>query len=752
MRFIEKIKSFVQRNSRNTEGVNYVREVDEMGKMPVRKERASICSEGFLFPHMLTGSYHKGASLLLKGEVAAQKIAIEINGKNLYSGESKPYYIKSSSGKEFGKMQGKYLTTDWFRVDASQRYLIMTGDGFNRGVWQFQDKNRKIILEEETKVEKYRVVNQKQFDHTCAKTAIPSNAAWARVYFAKTDEEDCAPLGELLQITYGLIPEMVQPYKHQELHIETGEDVSCIQLRDTELALLDSHGHMMEKYSCEFSLKEIESIWIEGIGSCEAFFEGGVSEKKENEEKEYGIRWNMESPIPVCQRVGDAENMQFNYLIGNEWAGNYPNDFDEAYPWNEMRVCAVTIAPDGSRKICYEGEPGFSRDGSAGEVLIEIPLYYAKREQKDGYEYLWITKSPKDGYELDPSFRTSEGIRQHIYMSAYLGSEKKGVVHSHGNTFVSLRRSMKEYQEMIAAKQGYEAYDFLMHLTIQRLFLIETAVLDSQAIFDGIVYLPYKVVNTKTAYYALEDQMGTNEIMVKDTAITRRLLPGDCVTVLDRWNQYKNTPSYQRMVQEVRVENGKRYIRFSGPPMDIYKERTAISALPRKNGDTDSLNYHTARGNENHRFFPGHETFRYRGIENLWGNAWVNFGRCFVKNNKMHITFPDGTRYIVGYSLPVQNVILTSKQFGSPTEMCVRRMGYDPKNPLLMLPSEIGNGASTNTYYCDAWYNIAEEDVEYLLSYGGAWDNLGYAGIFCYRANYGMKDKIPFIGVRLILR
>lgn len=47
-----------------------------------------------------------------------------------------------------------------------------------------------------------------------------------------------------------------------------------------------------------------------------------------------------------------------------------------------------------------------------------------------------------------------------------------------------------------------------------------------------------------------------------------------------------------------------------------------------------------------------------------------------------------------------------------------------------MFPSEIRNGAITSSYHCDAWYNLGKEDVTYVLTYGGAWDNKGYAGIF----------------------
>lgn len=754
MKLAEKIKTHLKRNKIVSEYKTWDFKTEKLMKMPERKTTVKIYGDAFFSPHILDNSYGENSALMLQGEIGERTIKLEFFGKNLYSGECNSYYLKSNSLKEYGRHQERYLTTEWFRIDASQRYLNMTGDGFNRSVWQFCDADKKLIkIEEQKKVEKYRVINQKQYDHSSSKTIIPENAMWARVYFAKKDDEDCAPLGTQLQIAYGLIPEMIQPYIYQSVLVNTDKNTALIQIENKCLKQIDKEGNILREQECNISWDDIESVWVAGAEICEvAFAPNEVAREEENsKDKEYGIRWNTESSIPLCERIGASKNFHFNYMIGNGWAGNYPNDFDRIYPWNEMRVCAVKIESDGTRKICYEGETGFSRDGSAGEVMIEIPSYYTKREQKEGYEYLWITGTPKEGYELDPSFCTESGVNEHVYMSAYLGSENENMVHSQSNTFVTLRRSMQEYQSMI--KDGYEAYDFLLHLTIQRLFLIETAILDSQSVFDGVVYLPYKVINTKTAYYALEDKKSTNEIIVKDTAITRRLLPGDCVTLLARWNQYQNTPEYQRMVLEtVLIEDGKRCIRFSGKPIDVYKEKTAISGLPRKNGETDVLTYHTARGNNNQHYFPGHESFKYRGIENLWGGAWVNFGKCIVKNNQMYLDFPDGTKHVLGYQLPVQNVILTSKQFGAPTEMCVRRMGYDAKNPLLMLPAEIGNGASTNTYYCDAWYNIAEKDVEYLLSYGGAWDNLGYAGIFCYRANYGMNDKIPFIGVRLMLR
>ena len=751
MDILQNIKSYFrkgnQASTQETGEIWKLREIDEAMPMPVREREKTVHGSADIYTHLLENYQIPGVELEIKGSLESREIKISGSGKNLYNGNKKSCYLKKDILKEYGKMAGIYQTTEWFPIDAAQRYLNMTGDGFNRAVWQFRNEQGGLLgVSQPDKMEKYRVVNQKQYDRSCAKVEIPPEAVEARVYFAKLNDTDCALLGENLQIAYGLIPEYYEEYYGKCAVVKTSESTKAIRIGEKSIKLLDKDGSVIEEQACDFEWKKIACIHVDGVGECKAAFVQPFpqADLKPEKEREYGIRWKMDDPVPLCERIGDAAWMHFNYMVEGDWAGNYPNDFDWAYPWNQIRTCAVAVWEDGTRKICYEGEDGFARDGSAGEVMVEIPAYYAKREQKDGYEYLWITGSPKEGYELDPSFITETGKLEHVYMSAYLGSETDKKVHSRSKTYVTLRRNMKEYLKMIDSGHGYEAYDLLLHLTVQRLFLIETAVLDSQSVFDGVVYLPYKVMNTKTAYYALETHKSVNEIIVKDTPITRRLLPGDSATVLVQWKDYQNTPEYQRtVIESTEIEEGRLKIRFSGSPIDVYREKTAISALPRRNGDTDSLLYHTARGNKNHCLVRGHESFRYRGIENLWGGAWVNFGNCYVKNSRLYLDYPDKTSRVLGYELPVQNVILTSKQFGSPMEMCVKKMGYDKENPLLMLPVEIGNGASTNTYYCDAWYNIAEKDTEYLLCYGGAWDNLGYAGIFCYRANYVMKDKIP---------
>lgn len=52
-----------------------------------------------------------------------------------------------------------------------------------------------------------------------------------------------------------------------------------------------------------------------------------------------------------------------------------------------MRLCAI----DAAGTTTYEDDPGFALDGSAGDVFVEIPKHYVRREVKDGVEYAAIS-------------------------------------------------------------------------------------------------------------------------------------------------------------------------------------------------------------------------------------------------------------------------------------------------------------------------------------------------------------------------
>jgi hypothetical protein len=463
----------------------------------------------------------------------------------------------------------------------------------------------------------------------------------------------------------------------------------------------------------------------------------------------YGVRWKLTDSNPVCERVGDAAGLRFNALEGGVPLTPYDNDFDYIYPWSNIKVCAVQVLPDGSRKITYTGDDNFSLDGSVGNIMVEIPKFYCKREIVEGYEYLWISPTREIGFEVDPSFITSDGEVDFIYIGAYLSSLKDDRLVSVSQSHPLIKYSYNKLQKLIKNSGGFSECDLLSILTVQKLYLVETAVFDSQAVFSGNVNMPYLLKDKSTSYYAVRSEKQTNRIFVKKTNMTMKFHMGDAVSILGSWKEYENTEYYQRKITNIKdLKNGNLEIQFSGRPVDIIQKETGITCIPSVSGETDEIAGMSGAVSSH----SGQSSFKYRGIENLWGDVWIILDGAYVKNSELYIKYPDDRSVKLGYKLPVQKVQLSAKQFGDPGNMIVKRMGFDKNNPQIMFPVEIGNGASTSSYYCDAWYNLAEKDVSYVLTYGGAWDNKGYAGVFNFRATYTKKESIPFNGSRIMLR
>jgi hypothetical protein len=49
-------------------------------------------------------------------------------------------------------------------------------------------------------------------------------------------------------------------------------------------------------------------------------------------------------------------------------------------------------------RIIYSDEEEFHTECSKGNIFVEIPKFYCKREQIDGYEYLLISGTEQEGY------------------------------------------------------------------------------------------------------------------------------------------------------------------------------------------------------------------------------------------------------------------------------------------------------------------------------------------------------------------
>ncbi|MFT4145431.1 MAG: hypothetical protein QM644_13335 [Mobilitalea sp.] len=678
-------------------------------------------------------------------EEARENFIVKVNGKNLYNGTFEKGYLKDGSTNLYNKGSKIHRTTKWFPVLPGQgQSLVLSGTAHNRSTWQFKAKDETIITDVGIS-QKYNVITDVMQDKTVSKVDIPENAEYARVFYANVEDNI---LDNRLQIEYGKILTHYVPFQENIITLPRLPKGAIITYKNGVWSLQetsDSVGSLLEGV-----VLSVGNIITVDPRICTIEEEVQPPSNEIIYTGSYGVRWSRNDSNPVCERIGDAKGLTFNALHNGEDLTPYENSFDRIYPWSDLKVCTVKVDKSGKRQIKYSSEPDFNRDGSDGNVMVEIPKFYSKRELIDDFEYLWISATEQEGYILDPSFQTEKGIIDKIYIGAYHSRMINKRIESVSNSYPLIKKSLKDLQEMAAQTNGIMQCDLLAILTIQRLYLVETAVLDSQAIFAGEVHLPYLLKDKSCSFYAAKSEPATNQIVITDSKVTRRFCVGDAVSILRNWEEYRNQPdTFQREITSIKEgEKDTLVVTFTGKPMDIVERETGLTCLPCKNGLTDHINYSSASVGA----LSGHISFKYRGIENLWGNVSILLENAYVQDSQLYVKYPTGETHKIDFPIPVQKVELSPQKFGEPTNMVVKQMGYDKNHPLMMFPSEIGGGASTSSYYCDSWYNLAEEGVVYILTYGGAWDNKAYAGVFNFRASFTDTKRIAFNGSRIMIR
>lgn len=662
--------------------------------------------------------------------VRSEKAVLSITGKNLFSGKYK-------KDEYLGSQATGWRTSEWFFVDDTQKSLTISG-GFNRAVWQFELFNgERVLVGDESKT--YRVSNSNAVKNMATAVAtIPDSAIRCRIAYAFEPDELSDTLDERIQIEYGTFPSDYEQYHFTEINLPDMTETDSLIYNGGEWSLV----HENTKTTLDLDdivLQKGDTVSINA--SLAAMVTIDVTDASINKSGVYGVTWEENSSSILLERTDDAIGLSFNYMNDEEWAGPYQNDFDQIYPWSDLKLCAI----DSAGNVLYENDPGFATDGSVGDIFVEIPKHYVKREVKDGKEYIAISATEREGFQLDPSFRRKTGEIDHIYVSAYFTSLSSDEAKSVSGKIPQTNHSLDELRDYMLKKTHnytgvYSEIDLFSVMTIQRLFLIETAVRNSQAFWQGETSKAYWS-ESAPQQYALVDSPTSNMITVTDDNLNRRFSVGDAVCIATHEQFFggrKYDNSYSRVISDIRFEDGKMQISFDGEPLDIIADTTQIAHVADVNGKTDSLPYHTGKLNENDGLSP----FRYRYFENLWGNGFVLVDGVSVKNKTIEITYPNGKISTLNYDLGLQPLSpgQTDVDYGI---MNISKFGYDDMNPLVMLPSTAGASVSTAfgdtlyTGFADGW----EKNTVNLL-WGGTWDLRTSCGLFCYRFLARNEDNL----------
>lgn len=679
-----------------------------------------------------------------------KNMTLTFSGENITPKESVSGAVNGTASNL--KADENCLTTPWFTVDSAQKNILLTGN-INCAVWQFMDLNNNI--ESITDQGPFKNYTNVRFNNKSYSTVeIPDGAVKARVTYFNKAITDTVQSGEQIYIGYGKALEGYTNTQTVTINIPDLTENQYISYSQGKWQLVD--GENVQTLDWEkLNLPKGSFYSIDGdlCGVVEITY-AEETEKKVDKSLQYGVKYSTTTGVAVCERLGAARGMNFNYTIGDQWANNGENDFDKAYPWCEMKLCNVKVDDYGEKTVTMQGEKGYKEDGSNGNVMVQIPKFYSKRVVKDGYEQIWISGKKHSGYELDPVFLGDYGEElDYVYMSAYLGAEKDDKIVSAKNTYPTLLLNYGDTLEKAENNgDGFSEMSYSMCSALQRLFVVETGTIDSSSLFAGDTFMYYfydERENTDSGLAALDAEK-TNTITLYNNFGTEKIAVGSSITIFEGWDTYKNNNGSQRVVTEIVEAGDYLEVTFDGKPVNIKKDKTAISNIPAKTGKTSDMEYCTGtlEGEE------GKVSFKYRNIENLYGSALIMLDDdAYMQDGTFYFEDTYGSVNSLDAKVAEQPEDLSNYNDAN-LDYCIKEMTYDKDNPFVMLPAKIGNGSSSHNYYGDFWMyqNKNDGNKRYFL-YGGADDNSRLAGLFHLRAAIADEDvAFSFYSARIMCK
>lgn len=458
-----------------------------------------------------------------------------------------------------------------------------------------------------------------------------------------------------------------------------------------------------------------------------------------NSVPQYGVRWAGTSST-VCERLGNAVGLTAKAHKGSTESVN--NDFDNIYPWSDIKTC--NIDADGN-VLAYLGDSSFRRDGTNGDVMVEIPKFYYKRVKTGIVEEIWICASKLPGYELHPLFIDNGKEVGKVFHSVYNASsftdETDNKVKLQSITGVqprvrTSRAAFRTYARNKGAVWGIE--DISCVNALQLLYLVEYANTNSQsALGSGVANLPY-TANHK----ALEETTNGNTITISSVykniyKLGQRIEIGAAQGVNDK----TTTP---RTITNITTneEVGQTTITFDGDPITIAVGNMMWNVAP-LNGSCDALNGKSGWLAGENNYTNGYADVNYRGIEGFHAKLFRFIDGVNIKDRVVYYAnsiaeYADGvydSKYrAVGYSNAEANGYISA-------------FGYDEKAPWIMFPSVAVGGSLT--FVPDYYF---QNPGERLLLLGGHWTYGVYAGAFCFDYVIGFSYSDLFSGSHLLVK
>lgn len=435
----------------------------------------------------------------------------------------------------------------------------------------------------------------------------------------------------------------------------------------------------------------------------------------------YGIRRKInDNSSSEWERTQDAVGKTAAAKIATDTIPT--NDFDKCYPWSQMKVCNIN-----NEVYTFDEEPGFSRDGSNGNVFVHIPKFWFKRwistdEDENTYDNIEIADYPRSGF-----------IEMNITdPGAYNTSINNGKAESVSGKVPKYNYNKANFRNNAeAVGEKYCLLDAKTIFVIQMLFLVEYANSDSQ------VMLGQGIVNYSKATSIMAES-NTNRIIVSSAGTGLYVGKTVCIGASGDWNS--NVAADRQITAIEDYDDGTitgKAITFSGDPVNI-STGNVIWGSAQISGDLDDLGYHSGC-----KVNDGFHSVMYRNIENIFGNLWQHVDGLNIKDYQAYIC-DDPTQYANDkFTAPYEAIGYVN---ANTNDRYIKEMGFDEDNPEVMLPTEVGG--SSSTYYCDNYWCGAGNKIAYV---GGSFLGSGAKhGLFAWNCSNASSRTGWNTGARLL--
>lgn len=498
--------------------------------------------------------------------------------------------------------------------------------------------------------------------------------------------------------------------------------------------------------------------------------------------KKYGVKWSITDAEDLGTRIFDAVGLSAEIAIGS--TGGH-SDFDNIFPWSEMKRCNISLNDNGAKVVTFEGEIGFALDGSNGDVFVRIPKFSVEKYAKDGEEYRVISN---DSAHIHPAFIEDGKVLDEIFISAFEASENGGILYSKGGVIPANNITAETFLNYAKAKGVcYSLFDNRCVDLLFTLMAVEFGCRNSNRIL-GYGYSGYfQAAQYQTWSHCSVSSTSTNTITLgkpgsnyERLAVLEALAVGQNICICGNAQDGADSNILaQRKITSIScpTTSDNFVVGFDGEPIAVDAEvegstnYTYVGNAPITCNNCETISdvgaamtYHTGRTNR--ALSPigevQHETAnacRYRWIENPIGNVWHFLPDVTFVNGQMYVCENMRDYVCHKYTSPYRPIGKTlTPQMSNGNKVDIANANYwiiSLMNDIFAKGSVFGNAWDTSlisTKAFGAYYYLSNENTPVIISHGGGFDHLWRCNILTQRAWQTPTKRWYLYGARLMLK